>query len=313
MNQLVTVFTPLYNRKVLLMRLYESLTKQTCSAFEWIICDDCSTDGSYELAKELAERENRFRIRVIRPARNGGKHRAINLGTAIAEGFLFFIVDSDDCLTPDAIERVFVWEKTIRSESGFAGIAFPRADLSGKLIGTTFDQDYCDCTSMEREHHNINGDKAEIVYTEVIRRYPFPEFEGETFMGEDVMWDQIARDGLRFRWNNEIIYLCEYQPGGLTDRWKQNAARNPNGYALLLRQKMDFLPCTGYARFRMVYGYYYTVNLAKKRTMKYACAQLGYPLWKAYCYMPIRKGLRILYRLKMLLRRPGSRNETGSV
>ena len=306
MNQLVTVFTPLYNRKALLMRLYESLTKQTCFSFEWIICDDCSMDGSYELAKELAERENRFRIRVIRPERNGGKHRAINLGTAIAEGFLFFIVDSDDCLTPDAIERVFVWEKTIRNESGFAGIAFLKADLSGTPVGTTFTQEYCDCTTLERPQYNITGDKAEVIYTEVIRRYPFPEFEGETFMSEGVMWDRIARDGLRFRWNNEIIYLCEYQPDGLSAHWEKNAARNPRGYALLIRQKMDFTPCTGYARFHMVYGYYYTVNLVEKRTMRYACEQLGYPLWKAYCFMPIRKGLRILSRL-------GFRNGTAAV
>ena len=313
MNQIVTVFTPLYNRKALLMRLYESLTKQTCTAFEWIICDDCSTDGSHELAKELAERENRFRIRVIRPARNGGKHRAINLGTAIAEGFLFFIVDSDDCLTPDAIERVFAWEETIRHESGFAGIAFLKADLSGTPVGTTFAQEYCDCTTLERPQYNITGDKAEVIYTQVIRRYPFPEFEGETFMSEGVMWDRIARDGLRFRWNNEIIYLCEYQPGGLSAQWEQNLARNPRGYALLLRQKMDFLPCTGYARFRVVYTYYYTVNLVKKCTMKYACEQLDYPLWKAYCYMPIRKGLRILYRLKMLLRGLAPKSSDTSV
>ena len=52
MNKFVTVFTPLYNRKDLLPRLYESLRAQTCTDFEWVICDDCSSDGSYELAQE---------------------------------------------------------------------------------------------------------------------------------------------------------------------------------------------------------------------------------------------------------------------
>ena len=313
MNQLVTIFTPLYNRKDLLVRLYESLTQQTCRAFEWIICDDCSVDGSYEKAKELAETEDRFPIRVIRPECNGGKHRAINLGAAQAEGYLFFIVDSDDLLTPEAVERILFWEETIRQEPSFAGIGFLKADLSKNLIGTTFAEDFCDCTSMERDQHNIGGDKAEVFYTEVIRKYPFPEFEGENFLGESVVWNQIARDGLKLRWNNEIIYLCEYQPDGLTARWHRNAGSNPNGYAFLIRQEMDFRKCTGYTRFHMVYDYYYTVNLAKKRTMKYACEQLDYPLWKAYCYMPIRKGLRILYRLKMLLRRFGTRSATTAV
>ena len=297
MKELVTVFTPVYNRKTLLPRLYESLRAQTCRSFEWIICDDCSVDGSYELAKELERTEDRFPIRVIRPERNGGKHRAINLGAALAKGFLFFIVDSDDFLTPDAVERILHWEKTIRQEPSFAGIGFPRVDPERNLIGSTFEGDFRDCTTMERDENNIFGDKAEVFYTEVIRNYPFPEFEGENFLAEGVVWDRIARDGLKIRWNNEVIYLCEYQADGLTARWARNAAKNPNGYALLIRQRMDFSPCTGYDRFYLVYNYYYTLNLAGRCSMKYACAQLDYPLWKAYLYMPVRKAKRIWGRL----------------
>lgn len=301
MDKLVTVFTPLYNRKHLLPRLYASLAEQTNCSFEWIICDDHSEDGSFELAQEYAQAESRFPIRVTRTARNGGKHRAINIGAAMARGMLFFIVDSDDLLTPDAIERIFAWEETIRKDPAFAGLGFLRADLSMKPLGTTFPEQSCDCTSLERDAHQITGDKAEVFYTAVIRQYPFPEFEGETFLGEGVVWDRIARDGLKLRWINEIIYLCEYQSGGLTDTWEKNLARNPMGHALLLKQKMDFTPCVGYERFLAVYGYYYTVNLERKCSMKYACGQLDYPLWKAYCYMPIRKGHRICGRLRALL------------
>ena len=301
MNKLVTVFTPLYNRKDLMPRLYESLTKQTCSAFEWIICDDCSTDGSYELAKEWAQKEDRFPIRVFRAERNGGKHRAINIGAAHAKGFMFFIVDSDDLLSPDAIEKIFAWEETIHGDRGFAGLGFLKADLSEKLVGTTFPGQTCDCTSLERDAHQISGDKAEVFYTAVIRKYPFPEFDGERFLTPGVVWDRIAHDGLKIRWINEIIYLCEYQADGLTANWDKNLAKNPEGYALWLRQKMNFKPCTGYDRFYMVYGYYYTVNLVKRRSMKYACEKLDYPLVKAYLYMPLRKAKRIYGRLLGLL------------
>ena len=301
MNQMVTVFTPLYNRKELLLRLYESLKAQTCRSFEWLIVDDGSSDGSYELAKELEEREDRFPIRAFRMERNGGKHRAINFGTAQARGWLFFIVDSDDALTPDAIEKIFAWEETIQREDSFAGIGFLRADPSGQPLGTSFPEKLCDCTTLEREANQITGDKAEVFYTQLLRRYPFPEFEGETFLSEAVVWDRIAHDGLKIRWINESIYLCDYQPDGLTANWHKNLANNPKGYALFLKQKMDFLPCTGYTRFETVYGYYYTVNLAGKRSMQYACRQLGYPLWKAYLYTPIRKGKRICGRVKGLL------------
>lgn len=298
MKELVTVFTPLYNRKHLLPRLYDSLTRQTDLSFEWLICDDCSTDGSYELASELAACENRFPIRVIRAQRNGGKHRAINLGLAACEGFLFFIVDSDDALTPNAIAQIRSHEKSIQGQAAFAGLAFLRGEFSGRMIGTTFSGEFCDCTTLEREAHHITGDKAEVFYTQVLRRYPFPEFEGENFLSEAVVWDRIAHDGLKLRWINEAIYLCEYQPGGLTDRWNRLLYDNPRGHALWIRQKMDFLSCTGYERFYLVYGYYYTMNLTADFSMKRTCKMLGYPLILAYLYMPVRKAKRVLSRLK---------------
>lgn len=301
MKDLVTVFTPLYNRKALLMRLYDSLTKQTCRSFEWLIVDDCSSDGSYELAKELAEKEHRFPIRVYRANQNGGKHRAVNRGAYLAKGLLFFIVDSDDCLTPDAIEKILTWEKTISSETRFAGLGFLKADLSGNIVGTTFPEQTCDCTTLERQAHRITGDKAEVFYTVFIRRYPYPEFDGERYMTPAVAWDRIASVGLKIRWINEIIYLCEYQPEGLTANWDRNLANNPRGYAVWIRQKLNFLPLTGYEQFEMVYGYYYTVNLTQRRSMRYACEMLDYPVAKAYLYMPIRKAKRIYGRLRGLL------------
>ena len=297
MNNLVTVFTPLYNRKSLLPRLYESLRAQTCADFEWVICDDCSTDGSYEVAQEFARKEDRFPIRVFKAERNGGKHRAVNIGVARSEGFMFFIVDSDDLLTPDAIEKIFAWEKTIQGAPDFGGLGFLKADLSAKIVGTTFQEQTCDCTTLERDAHRITGDKAEVFYTSVIRKFPYPEFEGERYMTPAVVWDRIAHAGYKLRWINEIIYLCEYQPDGLTANWDKNMANNPEGYALWLKQKMDFLPCAGYERFEKVYGYYYTVNLTHRRSMKYACEKLDYPLVKAYLYTPVRKAKRVWGRL----------------
>ena len=301
MSNMITVFTPLYNRKDLLPRLYESLTQQTNFDFEWLICDDCSQDGSYELAKEMEQKETRFSIRVLRAERNGGKHRAVNIGAAQAKGFMFYIVDSDDALPPDAIDKIFLWEKTIRGKDSFAGLGFLKADLSSKLVGTTFPERYCDCTSLERDAHHISGDKAEVIYTEIFKRYPFPEFEGERYVTPAVVWNQIAHDGLKIRWINEIAYLCEYQPDGLTANWFKNLANNPEGYALWQKQKMNFVPCTGYDRFYMVYAYYDTINLAKPYSMKYACEKLDYPLMKAYLYLPVLKAKRVYARLQRLL------------
>lgn len=298
MNNIITVFTPVYNRKDLLLRLYESLICQTNYNFEWVICDDCSKDGTYEQVKEWEKNETRFPIKVIKSATNGGKHRAINLGIKEAQGFMFFIVDSDDCLTENAIQKIFDWEKTIYGDLAFAGLGFLKADLYEKCVGTTFEGLICDCTSLEREMNCITGDKAEVFYTDVIKKYPFPTFEGEKFLTEAVVWNAIAYDGLKIRWINEIIYLCEYQEDGLSAQWHKNLANNPEGYAFLIKQEMQHKSYEGYKKFLLVYEYYWTINLAKKYTMKYACRKLDYPILKAYFYMPIRKVKRIFRRLR---------------
>ena len=46
MNKLLTVFTPAYNRAHTLNKCYESLKRQTCKDFKWLIIDDGSTDNT---------------------------------------------------------------------------------------------------------------------------------------------------------------------------------------------------------------------------------------------------------------------------
>ena len=48
-----TIFTPTFNRKELLGKLYSSLQNQTYRDFEWLIVDDGSTDGTEERVKEF--------------------------------------------------------------------------------------------------------------------------------------------------------------------------------------------------------------------------------------------------------------------
>lgn len=100
----MTVFTPAYNRAHTLPRLYESLKNQTADGFEWIVINDGSTDGTEELLEKWSGEDNRFDFSYL-TVENGGKPRAINRGVTMARGKYFFLVDSDDYLTPDAVEK----------------------------------------------------------------------------------------------------------------------------------------------------------------------------------------------------------------
>ena len=236
----VTVFTPTYNRAYILEKLYRSLTNQTNKDFEWLIIDDGSTDNTYEIVKAWLEEDNIFEIKYVKKE-NGGKHRAVNLSLELARGDLYIIVDSDDYLTNDAIEKIIEKEKTISGKDRFVGIVFNRGSLlNNKIHGKTFKGDYIDATALQRRKYNIMGDKAEVYYTRILKKYKFPEFEGENFITENVVWLKIANDGYKHRFYNDVIYLGDYLQGGLTDKAVQLEINNFKGYTHYISEALKY-------------------------------------------------------------------------
>lgn len=233
----ITVFTPTYNRGYLLDKLYRSLLKQTNTDFEWLIIDDGSTDDTKAIVQSFI-RDDKIKIRYIFQE-NGGKHRAINRGLDIAEGELFFIVDSDDTLIPTAIELILEKYKSVENCPEFAGISFNKGYSEEEIVGETFSSEYVDCTNLERGRNNILGDKSEVYKTKILREIKFPEIEGENFMSEIVLWNEVARQGYKLRWYNEIIYICDYLDDGLTVNRDAVYVNNPVAHKMMVKELLQ--------------------------------------------------------------------------
>lgn len=225
---MITILTPIFNRAYIVGQLYNSLCGQTNKDFEWLIIDDGSTDNIAKLVAEWQTNDNGFQIRFMQKE-NEGKHSCINIGTDLANGEYFFIVDSDDFLPADSVDTVARWIHEIEGANNIdlIGVAGLKCNYEkGGNIGKTFSAnkamgksdgvDYVDCTSLEREKYGIYGDKAEVFKTDVIKRYKFPVFPGEKFLTENCIWYAIAADGYKLRWFNKAIYCCEYLEDGLT-------------------------------------------------------------------------------------------------
>jgi len=211
-----TIFTPTYNRAHLLARAYQSLVSQNFQDFEWLIVDDGSTDETEAVVRGFID-DGKLDIRYIKKP-NGGKHTAINLGAREARGELFFILDSDDKLPTDALEKTAHYWQQIRDDSSFAGLCGLDAYFDGRVVGGGLPQTTIDCTSLEiRFSYGVKGDLKEVFRTSVLRECPFPEIPGERFCPEALLWNRIAQK-YKLRFFNEVIYQCEYQDGGLTDR-----------------------------------------------------------------------------------------------
>lgn len=190
---------------------------------------------------------------------NGGKHRAINRGVREARGELFFIVDSDDWLSDDALQHIAELYEKVKDDPTFAGVSGHRGYPDGSVVGSGQTEDYIDANALDiRYKHHITGDLNEVFRTEVLREMPFPEFEGEKFCPEALVWNRIAQK-YKLRYSKEITYIADYQNGGLTDRIVRVRMQSPMAsmtcyselvsYDIPLKEKLK--AAINYWRFRL--------------------------------------------------------------
>lgn len=91
MNIKLSIIIPVYNEVNSLREIVQRV-QQTNSAWEIILVDDGSQDGTREILKELDGKEN---IRVILHEKNQGKGAAVRTGLAAARGDVLLIQDAD--------------------------------------------------------------------------------------------------------------------------------------------------------------------------------------------------------------------------
>lgn len=214
---IVTVLTTTHNRAHTLPRLYDSLQAQTFRGFEWVIVDNGSTDGTDALVHSWTS-AGEIEISYL-PQPDCGKHGAVNRGAIEARGEYITIVDSDNWLLPDSLERlVRHWNEIPASaRSEFSGVVGLCSFEDGTVVGDVYPENPLDCDSVELTYiHGVTGDKHGLLRTDVLRefQFPFPECKLVT---EAIVWNRMALE-YRERHVNEVVLVMEYLPDGLSAR-----------------------------------------------------------------------------------------------
>lgn len=217
-----SITTPTYNRAHLLSRVYESLQQQTFPSLEWIVIDDGSTDNTQNLVRTW-QREASFHIHYhFQP--NSGLPTAVNRALEVAQGQFFAVIDSDDWLAHNCLENAWLlWNSIEASQrSLFAGVCGLCASPTGDLIGTPFPASTLDTDFVEmRVRYRVRGDKFNIILTEIMRRFHFPDY-GVRLVPEALLWNRIAQH-YKVRCTNHVFAYKDYQPDGITAnylRWR---------------------------------------------------------------------------------------------
>lgn len=239
----LTIHTATYNRAYILENAYESLKKQTVKDFEWIITDDGSVDNTEKLVQNWINKDNGFIIHYNR-LDHVGIPRALNSGVSCANTEWFMMLDSDDYILPNTIEKVLGWIEEIENLDKMAGIGFARCYPDGRFMKPQIpliddEIGYVDASHIERERYCLNMDMCEVHRTELFKKYPFQYWEEETYAPEQLNFYQMALDGWKMRWRAEKLYICEYLPDGQTKN-NRLVKRNPMGFAMMYNQNLIF-------------------------------------------------------------------------
>ena len=234
----LTVFTPTYNRAHTLGRTYESLCKQKCKEFIWLIVDDGSTDQTKELVRKWQKQDNGFEIQYIYKE-NGGMHTAHNTAYANIHTELNICIDSDDKMASDAVEKIkVIWEQ-IRDKN-YAGIIALDSDFNGNIIGKSFSDDMRETTLGGYYAAGGQGDKKLIYRTDVINSVPeYPVFSGEKYVGLVYKYTLIDQKYKLYVLNDAVCEV-EYQPNGSSGTMWRQYLQNPRGFAFLRKTAMQY-------------------------------------------------------------------------
>ena len=232
----LTVFTPAYNRDYSIHLCYESLCKQTCKDFLWLVVDDGSTDNTAELIKAWQKKDNGFEIRYVYKE-NGGMHTAHNTAYENIDTELNVCIDSDDYMPDDAVEKIInCWKEKGNKE--VAGIIALDATVDGKIIGTELPGDRERISTAEFYRQGGKGDKKFIYRTDIITKYPpYPVFEGEKYVSLGYKYNLCAQE-YEMIILNETVCIVEYQLDGSSTNMFRQYLRNPKGFAFIRKQQM---------------------------------------------------------------------------
>lgn len=233
----LTVFTPTYNRAYVLKQSYDSLCRQTCKDFVWLIVDDGSSDNTKEIVEKWMANDNGFEIRYVYK-QNGGMHTGHNKAYELIDTELNVCIDSDDFMPDDAVELIVnFWKEN--KDSSYSGILALDVYKNGQVIGKELPNKKS--TTLSGYYQNGGqGDKKLIYRTEIINKYPpYPEFEEEKFVPLDYKY-LLADQDYELLIMNKPVCVVEYMEDGSSKNMLRQYYKNPRGFAFMRTVHMKY-------------------------------------------------------------------------
>lgn len=203
-QQLVSVIMGVYNCATTVSDAIESILNQSYQNWELIICDDCSTDSTYEIIKEY-EKKYPNKIKCIKNTQNSYLSATLNHCLMHASGELIARMDGDDISVKDRLsEQVIFLENN--KEIDLVGTAMKYfGEVGVERVITK--KEYPTKTSLKKYppfHH-----ASIMTYKRVYDQLGGYVVSKRTRRGQDFdLWYRFYREGFVGANLSEPLYLC---------------------------------------------------------------------------------------------------------
>lgn len=216
----VSVVMPAYNAERFIRFAIRSALAQTLRDLELIVIDDGSSDATVAIVEEEAALDPR--VVLLRMERNSGPGAARNRGFTVGRGRWIALLDSDDLMAPDRLERLIDLGERLNTDM-VADNLVRFASLDGALIphlaeDSDFTLDAARYLRLnlfyEGSHHH--GLLQPVIRTEALRRSGQAYNEQLRMMSDDELHVRLLLEGLRMHVHNRPTYFYRLHEGGIS-------------------------------------------------------------------------------------------------
>jgi teichuronic acid biosynthesis glycosyltransferase TuaG len=144
-NPLISIITPAFRCEETIFDTYLSIESQGYQNWEWLVTEDCSSDSTFNILIELANRDKR--IKLFRNEMNSGAAVSRNNSIDNASGEYIAFIDSDDLWEPNKLELQLAFMK--EASASFCFTAYQLVDKQGLLLGKVVDSKQNESLSYE--------------------------------------------------------------------------------------------------------------------------------------------------------------------
>lgn len=185
-NGLVSVIIPMYNAEKYIIDCLNSVFNQSYKNYEVIVVDDCSTDNSFQLVKDM--QDGRDNLILLKNEKNLNVAETRNVGIKKAKGKWIAFLDADDVWMPEKMEKQMLALKENDSKLSYTSIEF--IDDDGNETGKSFKiKPTVNYKSLLKQ--NIICLSSSVVEKELCLKYPFKNPE----VHEDfIFWLEILKN-----------------------------------------------------------------------------------------------------------------------